>query len=174
MRIRKQLLVEHSRANADKIETMVLADDQLLPELMACFFSDETVVAQRAAQVVGDIGRKESDRLLPWLAEIVDAIENPVHEAIRRNGVRYFSELDEPLSPELESRLMRLCLAFVGDSDTKTAVGAFAMQFVADRAEQYPADAEVLCNQLRARMPSATAGFKNRAKKILKKLEARL
>ena len=93
MNLRKQLLVAYSRNNADIVMTHVQAHPESLPELMACFFSDEVTVAQRAAQVVGDIGRASPELLKPWWSEMVDASVNPVHQAIRRNTTRYFSEL---------------------------------------------------------------------------------
>ena len=170
MSIREQLLRQNSRANCDRVRAVVIGDQSRLIELMACFFSDEVIVAQRAAMVVGDVGRHEPDLLLPWLAELVDAIENPIHQAIRRNGVRFFSELDQPIPKPLEKRLVRMCLRFVADPTEKTAPAAFAMQFVADRAGEYPSDAKKLCKALKARTLEATPGFQNRARKILKRL----
>lgn len=109
MIVREQLLVANSRANADRVLAMVRGDPELLVQLMVCFLGDEVRVAQRAAQVVGDFGRRDPDLLLPWLSDIVDAIENPIHQAIRRNGVRFFSELAEPLPVDMEKRLIRTC-----------------------------------------------------------------
>ena len=171
MSIRLQLLQMSSSDKANLIEEQVLRHRDLLPELMACFFSDEVTVAQRAAFVLGHFGRKEPELLLPWLAEIVDAIEHPVHQAIRRNGVRYFAELDAPIDAELEERMIKLCGKFVADANSPTAIGAFSMQFVADRAERYPAAARKLCADLRKRMPKASRGFQNRGAKVLAKLE---
>ncbi|MFK7767180.1 MAG: hypothetical protein AB8B55_08155 [Mariniblastus sp.] len=171
MSIRSHLLEQHSRANADRILAMVLDNLDLLPELMACFFSDEITVAQRASQVVGDLGRQEPSLLLPWLEELVEATEKPVHQAIRRNAVRYFSELDEPIPSELETKMINLCGPFVSDPEVPTAIGAFAMQFIAVRADRYPTAAFKLCDDLRKRMPTASAGFQNRGRKLLKMLE---
>ena len=171
MIVREQLLVANSRANADRVLAMVGDDPELLVQLMVCFLGHEVRVAQRAAQVVGDFGRRDPDLLLPWLSDIVDAIENPIHQAIRRNGVRFFSELAEPLPAELEKRLIRMCGQFVADRNVDVAIGAFSMSFIADRADRYPAEANQLCKDLRDRMPDASSGFANRANKVLKQLE---
>lgn len=174
MSIRLQLLQTNSSDKANRFEEQILRNRELLPELMACFFSDEVIVAQRAAFVVGHIGRKEPELFVPWLAEIVDAVEKPVHQAIRRNGVRYFAELDGDLIPAiLEQRMVALCGEYVGDEKVPTAIGAFSMQFVAERAELYPEAATKLCSDLRKRMPRASPGFQNRARKVLAKLEPR-
>ena len=170
MNVREQLLIANSRANADRVLAMVGDDPELLVQLMVCFLSDEVRVAQRAAQVVGDLGRRDPDLLLPWLGEIVDAIENPIHQAIRRNGVRFFSELAEPLPAAMEKRLIRMCGQFVADRNVDVAIGAFSMSFIADRANRYPAEAIQLCKDLRDRLPDASSGFANRANKVLKQL----
>jgi hypothetical protein len=171
MKVREQLLQENSRANADRVLAMIDDDLELVVELMGCFLSDEVVVAQRASQVFGDLGRRAPDLLLPWLNKIVDAIEEPIHQAIRRNGVRFFSELDEPIPPKLEARLISMCGGFVADRNVDVAIGAFSMSFVADRCDQYPEAAKKLCDDLRDRMPDASSGFANRARKVIKQLE---
>jgi hypothetical protein len=171
MIVREQLLVANSRANADKVLAMVCGDQELIVQLMVCFLGEEVRVAQRAAQVVGDLGRRDASLLTPWLGDIVDAIESPIHQAIRRNGVRYFSEVIAPLPVELEGRLIRMCGRFVADRNIDVAIGAFSMSFIAKRADRYPAEAKQLCKDLNERMHDASSGFANRAKKVLKQLE---
>ena len=122
MLIRQLLLAQRSRANVDKMAAMVVEDKDRLVELMACFLCDESKVAQRAAHVVGDIGRMEPDWLLEWADEIVDAIEDPIHQSLRRCGVRYFSELAEPIPQPLVVRLIDLCSKFVADEKTEVAI----------------------------------------------------
>lgn len=170
MIIREQLLKANSRANADKVLSMVGRDPEWLVQLMVCFLGEEVRVAQRAAQVVGDFGRRNPDRLLPWLGDIVDAVERPIHQAVRRNGVRYFSELSAPLPPAIEKRLIRMCGQFVADREIDIAISAFSMTFIANKATQYPNAAKQLCEDLRKRLPDASSGFANRARKVLKQL----
>ncbi len=171
MIVREQLLVANSRANADKVLAMVGRDQELIVQLMVCFLGEDVRVAQRAAQVVGDLGRRDANLLMPWLREIVDAIENPIHQAVRRNGVRFFSELNGPLPTEAEERLIKMCGRFVADRNIDVAIGAFSMSFIAERADRYPEEAKQLCKDLRNRMLDASPGFANRANKVLKQLE---
>ena len=170
MNLRKQLLVANSRNNADIVMTHVQAHPESLPELMACFFSDEVTVAQRAAQVVGDIGRASPELLKPWWSEMVDASVNPVHQAIRRNTTRYFSELKLELPKKLESKLVDDCINFVADPNEGVAIAAFSMNFVADRAAKYPQHAQRLERVLVRLLPSRPPGFQNRGRKVLKQL----
>lgn len=170
MNIRRQLLLIHSRSNADLIEAYVVRCAEALPELMACLLSDEVVVAQRAAMVVGNFGRRYPDQLKPWWSEIFKAIENPVHPAIARSGMRYFSELPMALPGSLESRLIGHCLKTVKDRSKQTATSTFAMQFIADRADRFGEAAAELNAVLIRQIPGASAGFQNRGKKVLQQL----
>lgn len=170
MNLRKQLLVANSRNNADIVMAHVQGHPESLPELMACFFSDEVIVAQRAAQVVGYIGRDSPEALKPWWNEMVDASANPVHQAIRRNVTRYFSELQLKLPKKLESKLIDDCTNFVADSGEGVAIAAFSMNFVADRAANYPQHAQRLARILVRLLPGRPPGFQNRGRKVLKQL----
>lgn len=172
MIVREQLLVANSRANADTVLSMVANDPECLVQLMVCFLSNEVRVAQRAAQVVGDQGRRDPESLKPWLKDLVDAIEHPVHQAIRRNGVRVFSEWTMALPKQLEGRLIQLCGEFIADREIDTAIAAFSMTFIANRADRYSQEANQLRRTLEDRLPDASSGFVSRARKVLKQLEA--
>lgn len=170
MSLRKQLLEAHSRANADLVQAHVTANPELLPELMACFFSDEVTVAQRASQVVGNLGRACPEMLEPYWSGMVDAAITPVHSAIRRSVTRYFSELKIDIPIKLEKLLVDHCTDFVADPNEDVAIGAFSMTFVADRAAQYPQHAERLEQALIRLIPTRSVGFQNRGRKVLRQL----
>lgn len=172
MRIRQELLQKYSRANLDRVVSMVVDDEELAVELMVCMFGEELKLAQRAAHAVGLLGREEPEKLIPWFEELVDAIENPIHQSLRRCGVRYFSELKTEIPLALETRLIGLCMKFLADPKTEVAIAVFAMQFVADRVDAYPASRGKLIKCLKSGIPSGTAGYCNRAQKVLKQLEA--
>jgi len=172
MIIRQQLLKEHSRQNGDFIEEYVVSTPGALIELMACFLSEELKVAQRASQVVGNLGRHHPEMLQPWWDEMIEAGDEPVHIAIRRNVARYFSELELPIPQELEKRIAASFTQWSTHPDVPVAVAVFAMQFVADRHRKFPKHAKAIGKEIESRMDSdsATPGFCNRGKKILKQL----
>lgn len=171
MDIRAQLLKTHSRGNSDLVEAFAIENEEGLVSLMACFLSDEKVVAQRAAMVVGNLGRSEPRLLKPWWSELVKVIDKPIHGALRRNATRYFSELKIALPKSLDSRLVNHCTLLVEDPNQDVAIAAFAMQIVADRAGSYPTHALRLRNALESQLGEAKPGFRNRARKVLKQLE---
>ena len=174
MNIRTQLLINHSRSNADAVQHYVEQNSTALPELMACFASDEVQVAQRAAMVVGNFGRSHPELLKPWWQDLVSATEDPIHAAIPRAVIRYFSELKLELPKKIESRLIERCVQAVIAPEEKTATSAFAMKFVTDRAELYPEQAKRLNAALIRLIPSGTPGFQNRGRKMLEQLKKHL
>ena len=174
MNIRTQLLAAHSRANADVVQRHVEEHPESLPELIACLGSDEVKVAQRASMVVGNFGRSNPDALQPWWEDLVQAVDNPIHNAITRAVIRYFSELEMELPKKLESRLIDRCLQAVLAPEQKTAISAFAMKFITDRAAQYPEQAKRLNAALIRLIPSGSPGFQNRGRKMLEQLKDHL
>ena len=171
MNIRQQLLKKHSRANADLVESYVGSTPGAIIELMACFLGEETTVAQRAAQVVGNLGRHQPESLMPWWDEMIEAAQNPVHDAIRRNVARYFSELKVELPGKLEKKAVQSFTRWSVDESTPVAVAVFAMQFIADRCQKYPQNANSIAKTIKSRIETASPGFQNRGKKILKQMD---
>lgn len=171
MNIRQQLLKRNSRANADIVIAHVASTPEAIIELMACFLSDEVKVAQRASQVVGDMGRRQPELLEPWWDEMLQAAQQPVHDAIRRNVARYFSELEMTLPTKLEKSLVTLFTDWTCEPTTPVAIQVFAMQFVADRGGRFSNEAERVKAAILSRFDTASAGFRSRGKQILKLLE---
>jgi HEAT repeat protein len=171
MNIRSQLLIAHTRANADVVQKYVEDNPQSLTELMACLNSNEVKVAQRASMVIGNFGRSNPDALQPWWEDLAEATNDPIHNAITRAVIRYFSELDRQLPKRLESRLVQRCVQAVLAPEEKTATSAFAMKFVTDRAAQYPEHAKRLNAALIRLIPSGSPGFQNRGRKMIEQLK---
>ena len=174
MNIRQQLLRKHSQQNADFVEAHVVDTPGAIIQLMACFFSDEVKVAQRSSQVVGNLGRNHPKMLKPWWAEMIESGNRPVHQAIRRNVARYFSELELSIPKTLEATIVDSFTDWSCNSSSPVAVAVFAMQFVADRCQDYPKHAKRVRNAIESRLDSASPGFCNRGKKIIKQLDAKL
>ena len=166
MNIRQQLLKRNSRANADIVIAHVASTPKAIVELMACFLSDEVTVAQRAAQVVGDIGRKNPEMLEPWWSEMVEAAKKPVHDAIQPVSYTHLT-----LPTKLETSLITLLTDWTCEPTTPVAIQVYAMQFVADRAERFPNEAGRVKAAILSRFDTASAAFRSRGKRILKLLE---
>jgi hypothetical protein len=172
MDFRAQLLHEHSRANADVLLEYLEEHPEALSEFMAQFFGEEGVVVQRAAMVVGDLGRREPASLIPFHHQLIAAASEPVHPAVRRNVMRYFSELPlERIAEDAQGHLLDLAFRITASPSDAVAMRVFAMQIVANFCVLYPELKDELRGVIEDQIAEgASAGFLNRGKKILAKL----
>ncbi len=172
MNYAEQLLVEHSRANADRVLQHVLADQHRVAALMEVFLGDEYRAVQRAAMVVGDLGRAQPGWLAPWHGRMIAAAADPQHDAVRRNVMRYFSELDiTGIGEEEEGYLVDLAFRLTADQEAAVAIRVFSMQIVANYVEKYPELKDELAAIIELTIAEGTTpGFRSRGGKILKRL----
>ena len=56
------------------------------------------------------------------------------------------------------------------DLTTPVAATVYSMRFIANRADRFPDEANLIKAQIESRISTGTAGFKNCGKKILKQL----
>lgn len=168
----KQLLKEHSRANADLVLNHVLEDRKRVTTLMEAFLRGEYRVVQRSAMVVGDLGRKKPDWLKPWHARMIAAADHASHPSVSRNVMRCFSELPLSFIKE-EDRGPLLDLAFrLTESQTEAvAIRVFAMTVVFNFCTLYPELKGELRGIIELTIAAGTTpGFRSRGGKILAEL----
>lgn len=172
MNIREQILAEHSRANADRVLHYVLEDKRRVKPLMKLFLGEEYRVVQRLAMVVGDLGRLQPTWLSPWHKAMIASGNAPLHDSVKRNVLRYFSEL--PLSSiEEEDQGEILDLAFrLFESPTEAvAIRVYGMQIVANFSAVFPELKDELRGLIEITIAEGTTpGFRSRGTKILRQL----
>ncbi|WP_020569652.1 hypothetical protein [Neolewinella persica] len=172
MNYRDQLLSEHSRANADLVLNHVLKDRQRVANLMDVFLSDEYRAVQRSAMVVGDLGRLRPAWLQPWHKHMILAAKEPEHDSVVRNVMRYFSELPlEQVGEDDQGALLELAFRLTESPLQAVAIRVFSMTVAANFCQLYPELKEELRGIIELSLAEgATAGFRSRGNKILRKL----
>jgi hypothetical protein len=168
MDLRAEILKEHSKAQSLKIAKWVGNDPQRFKQLMDIFLHDEYRVVQRAAWIVNTAGEKHPGLLLPHLAAMIKRMSDPgVHIAVKRNVVRVLQFIDIP--EELHGQVMDTCFSFLADPKEAVAVRCFSMGVLANLAAQYPDIKQELKAIIEDQLQhETTAGFRSRAKKVLK------
>ena len=125
--------------------------------------------------VVGDIGRKHPQWLIPYHAQMLAYAEAPPHPAITRNVMRYFGEFPGDFDEELEGRILDLSLRLTADLQAPVAARVFSMTCAFKLCKKYPDISPELRAAIEGTFEHSTAGFKSRGRKILRaidKLEA--
>jgi hypothetical protein len=167
MNIREEILKEHSKAQTDKITAWVGADKKRFKELIQLFLHDEYRVVQRAAWVVGTIGERHPELIIPYIETMVNRMHDEgVHVAVKRNVVRALQYITIPES--LHGMVMNTCFDFLADPKETVAVRCFSMTVLANLSKTYPEIKQELRAIIEDQLEhEPTAGFRARAKKIL-------
>ena len=167
MNIREALLAEHSKRQTTKIVNYVGSDPKRFAELMSTFFAGPYRVTQRASWPISYCVERYPELVGPYLSRLISLLEVPIgHEAVRRNVARLLQFVDLPA--RLRGRAYDACCNLVDDPCQPTAVRVFSMTVAARVAGGQPDLKRELELIIGKYLDSGSAGFKSRAKKVLK------
>ena len=168
MKIKEVLREDHSKVHAQLIADEAIGNEKALEDLMECFFDDHYRLCQRAAWPVGIIGQQRPELIFPYLPKMIRALDNPRHDAVIRNTVRTLQYMAIP--EELQGEVYDKCFQYLSGVKYPPAIKVFSATVLANMAMEIPELKEELIIILEEQMVFGTAGFVNRAGKLLKSL----
>lgn len=169
MDLRKTILKEHSKSNCDRIVKWVGNSQKRFDELFYLFLNDEYRVVQRAAWPLSYIAMKYPGLMKNNFGKLIRNLRKPgLPVAVKRNTVRLLQDIS--ISKRFHGELMSRCFEYVGSVNETIAVKVFSMTILANLSKIYPEIKPELKLILEEHLDHETAGFKSRAKKILKSL----
>lgn len=168
MNIKNEITYISSKECALKIANYIGAEASKFSELIDLFLNGEPRVVQRAAWVVSKCADRYPELLVPHLEAMIYNLQNDVHVAVKRNTVRVLQNVDVP--EELLGTLADVCFGFMESSQEPIAVKVFAMTNLHNITKREPDLKNELKLIIEEQLPYGSAGFKSRAKKILKDL----
>jgi hypothetical protein len=176
-----QILAEHSKAQTMRIVRWVGHDADRLETLMEIFMNNppakplpkgrgyQHIFTQRSAWAVRYVGEKAPEIMAPWLPKLVLQLRQPaLHPAIKRNTLNIFEPLDFPST--LDDELADLCFGYLADPQEPIAVRCAAMtvlERICRRVSELKSELRLIIEE---HLEHGSAGFKSRAKKVLKQL----
>lgn len=169
MELRAALLQEYSKAHTLKVATYIGADDQRFAGLMDLFLHASYRVTQRAARVVDHCVAAHPALIQPYLSVLSQQLSKPVHDTLKRNVLRLLQDI--PLPEALWGEVADSCFGFLTDANTAIAIKVFSMTVLLQIVRQVPDLKHELKLVLEEQLPYGSAGFVNRAQKVLKALE---
>jgi hypothetical protein len=170
MDLRQEILKEHSKSQAVKIADWIGNNEKRFAHLMELFLKDEYRVVQRAAWIVSIAAENHPTLLLPHLEVMVQRMKDEnLPTAVKRNVIRVLQNIAMP--EKLHGPVMDACFQFLADPKETIAVRCFSMAVLANLSKNYPE----IKNELRtvieeALQQKASAGFRARARKVIKSL----
>lgn len=167
MNIREALLAEHSKRQTLKIVRYVGSDRERFADLMSAFFTGPYRVTQRSAWPISYCVEHHPELVKPYLGRLVSLLEDSKgHDAVRRNVARLLQFVDIPV--RLRGKTYEACYNLVDDPGQPVAVRVFAMTVAAKAAEGHPDLARELALVINKYTATGSAGFKARARMVLK------
>jgi hypothetical protein len=170
MKLRDEILKEHSKAQCTKIVKWVGRSQQHFDELFSLFLNDEYRVVQRAAWPVSYCVDEHPELISKHWKELMQNLKKPdLHDAVKRNSLRLMQEIELP--EKHHGEIMDRCFTYLESPTESLAVKVFSMSVLGNLAKYYPEIKTELKLIIEDQLPHQSAGFKSRAKKVLKQLE---
>jgi len=156
---------KQSTVNRDLIVNYVGSSPARMDELMKLFFSKDLRVCQNASWPMTHIGDKYPKLILPYFEEMLHKLKTPQHDAVLRNTLRIWQQMDIP--EKYEGTVYELCFKFLANYDRPPAVRAFSIGILSNLADKFPDLKSELIDLLEEVYPHGTPGLKNKAKKTI-------
>jgi hypothetical protein len=171
MDLRKQLLVEQSKANCERIVNYVGSSEVRFADLVTLYLEGTYRVTQRAAWPISYCIEEHPGLIEPHLKKILDFAGKPnANVAVKRNTIRLLQFINIP--EKYQGQVADLCFRFLADMKETIAVRVFSMTVLANLAREAPAISNEIKILIEDQLPYATAGFRSRARKVLKQLSS--
>ncbi|MDW3651544.1 MAG: hypothetical protein R8P61_30975 [Bacteroidia bacterium] len=169
MYIRKALIQEHSKEQILRIVDYIGSDEDRVKELMEIFFSEDTRLVQRSAWVLTHLSTRRPYLLRPYLPQMVKNLDTPKHDAVLRNTLRYFDMINLP--EDLMGEVADKCFHYLNSPEYPIAIRVFSMGTLYNISLKFPELQRELILVIKEHLPFGSAGFKSRAKRILRKID---
>lgn len=169
MDLRNQILIEHTKANCQLIIDWIGDDPARFNELFHLFLHDEYRVNQRASWPLSYCAIAHPELMKKNMGKLITNLQKPkLHNSIKRNTVRVLQSVDIPV--KYEGIVMNICITYIEDPKEAVAVKAFSLSVLGKLAIKYPEIIPEIKLLIEDHTTFQIAGFKSRAKKVLKEL----
>lgn len=159
----------HSKALRNEVVEYVGNSKKRMKALMFFFFHENLQYCQRSSWSVGHIGIENHKLVQPYLQAMVKTLDNPKHDAVVRNVLRIFEDVDIP--EELEGYLCDKCFEYVENPKYAVALRAFGLTVLQKIARSYPELQAELVALVKEIIPTGTAAIKVRGRRVLEEFD---
>lgn len=170
MKLRDQILKEHSKANCNAIVKWIGFSQQRFDQLFDLFLNDEYRVVQRAAWPLSYSVIAHPEFIQKHFSKLLRNLQKPnLHNSVKRNTIRLLQDISIPV--RFHGQVMNICFEYIISAGEAIAVKAFALNVLNNLSKQYPEIKAELKTIIEDRWDYESPAFHSRAKKIFKKLK---
>lgn len=160
---------ERSKKTCIEVADYIGNSPERFAELIEIIIGKDMEMANRAAWVIPSIADKNIDKLIqPHLKTMIEQLNKPVHDAIKRNVVRMLQFTSIP--KKLQGITLEYCFQLLNNPKEAVAIRVFAMTVLYNLTLKEPDLAHELYDCIEMHMEGALPGYKSRGGKILKAL----
>ncbi len=152
---------------SDQAAAMVSKAPELFPELITGLWSEDPLVRMRAADAAEKVTRKNGELLQPYKKELLGLMMESTQQELRWHLAAMVPRLR--LSGKERNLATSLLMSYL--EDRSSIVKTFALQGLADLAQDDPSIRPGVIEILREATRSGTAAMKARGRKLLLRLE---
>jgi hypothetical protein len=164
------VLSDSSRATADSGVNLIISDAKLFDQLFSISFASPYPYGMRAARIIQLYCEKETSLLKPHINEVVERIPDCKISGVKRCYLKVLSEFVDLKTIKEPGILAGICFDWLMSLNEDTAVRTFCMEILYKMTAIEPDLKQELVSSIEFHFDDSSTGFRNRAKKILKKL----
>ena len=159
----------YSQIEIQPIINWIEGSEEHFAELMEVFFDGNTRKNQYAAGIMIHCIDRWDYLLIPHVEKLILNLQNPnLHDAIKRNTVRVLQDVEIP--EKLHGLMVDIAFNYLQNPTEAIAIKVFSMTILYKITQKYPELKDELKFILEEQLPFQSAGFRNRAEKILRNL----
>jgi hypothetical protein len=148
---------------SDQVAAMVAEAPELFSELIAGLWSEDPLVRMRAADAAEKVTRKKGELLQPYKGELLGLMAETEQQELRWHLAAMVPRL--ALNPKQRDLATALLVGYL--EDRSSIVKTFALQGLADLAQDDPSIRPGVIEILRQATRTGTAAMKARGRKLL-------
>lgn len=169
MKLRDELLKEHSKANCMRIVQWIGDSGERFAQLVNLFINDEYRVVQVAAWPLSYVLEAHPGLAKKHLPVLLRNLDKPdAIPAVKRNILRALQTV--PIPKKHHGMVMNHCFNYISDPTEKPAVKAFSLTVLENLSQTYPDIRGELKLIIESSIEHESPAFISRAKKILKRM----
>jgi len=153
---------------SDQVAAIVAEAPEFFPELIAGLWSEDPLVRMRAADAAEKVTRKKRELLQPYKKELLGLMAETEQQELRWHLAAMVPRL--LLSAKQRNLATSLLVGYL--EDRSSIVKTFALQGLADLAQDDPSIRPGVIEILREATRSGTPAMKARSRKLLLRLES--
>ena len=167
--LRNEILREHSKTQCLRIVKWIGNDQLRFDRLFTLFLQEDYRIIQRSAWPISiAVGKHPHFISKHWKKFLLNLHKDNLYNAVKRNSIRLLQDINIP--EKYHGEIMTLCFNYLESPSEAIAVKVFSLTVLGNLAIIYPEIKPELKLVIENLLPGQGAGFKSRAKKILKQI----